>query len=72
LNALRDKQGRVCPLVCRPGFQARNNECVAIPQQVQQRPQQQPRQQQQQQQQQQAPVNLPRGSICVRGICVGN
>lgn len=72
LNALRDKQGRVCPLVCRPGFQARGNDCVAIPQQVQQRPQQQPRQQQQQQQQQQAPVNLPRGVICVRGICVGN
>ncbi len=69
LNALRDKQGRVCPLVCRPGFQARNNECVAIPRQVQQRPQQQ---QQQPQQQQQAPVNLPRGVICVRGICVGN
>jgi hypothetical protein len=76
LDALRGKQGRVCPLVCRPGFQARGNECVAIPQQVQQRPQQQyqqPRQQQQQQQQQQqAPVNLPRGVICVRGICVGN
>jgi hypothetical protein len=75
LDALRNKQGRVCPLVCRPGFQARNNECVAIPQQVQQRPQQQQQQRpqrQQPQQQEQAPVNLPRGVICVRGICVGN
>jgi hypothetical protein len=72
LDALRGKQGRVCPLVCRPGFQAKGNDCVPVPQQVQR--QQQPRQQQQQQpqQQQQAPVNLPRGVICVRGICVGN
>jgi serine/threonine protein kinase len=69
LAALKERGGRVCPLTCRPGFQVRNDACVAIPQQVQ-RPQQQPQQQQQQQQQQ--PMQLPRGQICVRGICVGN
>jgi serine/threonine protein kinase len=69
LNALKDRDGRVCPLTCRPGFRVQNNACVAIPQQVQQRPQQQ--QQYQQQQQQQQP-QMPRGQICVRGICVGN
>lgn len=67
LGALKERAGRVCPLTCRPGFRVQNNTCVAIPQQVQQ-PQQQYQQQQQQQQQQQ----LPRGQICVRGICVGN
>jgi len=69
LGALKERGGRVCPLTCRPGFQVRNDTCVAIPQQVQQRPQQQPQYQQQQQQQQ---PQLPRGQICVRGICVGN
>jgi hypothetical protein len=66
LQALKERDGRVCPLVCGRGFVARNNVCVPVPQQVQQRPQQQP-----QQQQQQAP-QLPRGTICVRGVCVGN
>jgi serine/threonine protein kinase len=70
LGALKERDGRVCPLTCRPGFRVQNNACVAIPQQVQQRPQQQPQQQQQQQQQQ--PAFQPRGTICVRGICVGN
>ncbi|HRF08725.1 MAG TPA: hypothetical protein PL193_08795, partial [Xanthobacteraceae bacterium] len=70
LNGLKERDGRVCPLVCGRGFVARNNTCVPVPQQVQQRPQPRP-QQQQQQQQQQAP-QLPRGTICVRGICVGN
>ncbi|MGE0340110.1 MAG: serine/threonine protein kinase [Xanthobacteraceae bacterium] len=70
LHALKERDGRVCPLVCGRGFVARNNACVPIPQQVQQRPQQQ-RPQQQPQQQQQAP-QLPRGTVCVRGICVGN
>ncbi len=69
LAALRERDGRVCPLTCRPGFRVQNNACVAIPRQVQQRPQQQ---QQQPQQQQQQPAFQPRGSICVRGICVGN
>jgi serine/threonine protein kinase len=67
LNALKERDARVCPLTCKPGFRVQNNTCVAIPQQVQQRPQQQPQQQQQQQ-----PAFTPRGSICVRGICVGN
>ena len=70
LGALKERDARVCPLTCRAGYQVKNNTCVAIPQQVQQRPQQQP-QYQQQQQQQQAP-QMPRGTICVRGICVGN
>ncbi len=69
LHALKERDGRVCPLTCRPGFQVRNNTCVAIPQQVQQ---QQPQRQQRPQQQQQEPAFVPRGSICVRGICVGN
>jgi serine/threonine protein kinase len=64
LGALRERGGRVCPLTCRPGFRVQNNTCVAIPQQVQQPQYQQPPPQQQQQ--------LPRGQICVRGICVGN
>jgi serine/threonine protein kinase len=64
LNALKERDGRVCPLTCRPGFRVQNNACVVIPQQVQ-RPQQQPQQQQQ-------PAFQPRGTICVRGICVGN
>ena len=68
LYALKERDGRVCPLTCRPGFRVQNNTCVAVPQQVQQRPQQQP----QQQQQQGPPPQLPRGTICVRGICVGN
>jgi serine/threonine protein kinase len=68
LNALKSRDGRVCPLTCRPGFRVQNNTCVAIPQQVQQQPQQRP----QYQQQQQPPQQLPRGTICVRGICVGN
>jgi Mg-chelatase subunit ChlI len=67
LSALKERDARVCPLTCKPGFRVQNNTCVAIPQQVQQRPQQQPQQQQQQQ-----PAFTPRGSICVRGICVGN
>jgi serine/threonine protein kinase len=71
LNVLKSRDGRVCPLTCRPGFRVQNNTCVAIPQQVQQQPQQRP-QQQYQQQQQQPPAQLPRGTICVRGICVGN
>jgi len=66
LNALKQRSGRVCPLTCKPGFAVRNNACVAVPKQVQ-RPQPQPQQQQQQQ-----PAFTPRGSICVRGICVGN
>lgn len=66
LNALKQRSGRVCPLTCKPGFVVRNNACVAVPKQVQ-RPQPQPQQQQQQQ-----PAFTPRGSICVRGICVGN
>lgn len=66
LYALKERDGRVCPLTCRPGFVVRNNACVAVPQQVQQpQRQQQPQQQQQQQ-------FVPRGTICVRGICVGN
>ncbi len=68
LVSLREREGRVCPLTCRPGFRVQNNTCVAIPQQVQQRPQQQPQQQQQQQQ----PAFQPRGTVCVRGICIGN
>jgi serine/threonine protein kinase len=68
LGALKERDARVCPLTCRPGFRVQNNACVAIPQQVQQRPQQQPQYQQQQQQ----PAFQPRGTICVRGICVGN
>jgi serine/threonine protein kinase len=70
LGALRERSGRVCPLTCRPGFQVRGDACVAIPQQVQQQQQQRPQQQYQQQQQQQP--QMPRGTICVRGICVGN
>jgi serine/threonine protein kinase len=72
LHALKERDGRVCPLVCARGFVARNNACVAIPQQVQQRPQQQQQQPQRQQQQQEQQPQLPRGTICVRGICVGN
>ena len=68
LGALKERDARVCPLTCRPGFRVQNNTCVAIPQQVQQRPQQQPQYQQQPQQ----PAFQPRGTICVRGICVGN
>jgi serine/threonine protein kinase len=66
LTSLKGRDGRVCPLTCKPGFVARNNACVAVPQQVQ-RPQPPPQQQQQQQ-----PAFQPRGTICVRGICVGN
>ncbi len=66
LNALKQRSGRICPLTCKPGFVVRNNACVAVPKQVQ-RPQPQPQQQQQQQ-----PAFTPRGTICVRGICVGN
>jgi len=62
LNSLKQRSGRVCPLTCKPGFVVRNNACVAAPRQVQQP----------QQQQQQQPAFTPRGSICVRGICVGN
>lgn len=69
LAALKERDGRVCPLTCRPGYRVQNNTCVAIPQQVQ-RPQ--PRPQQQQQQQQQQPAFQPRGTVCIRGICVGN
>ena len=65
LNALKQRSGRVCPLTCKPGFVVRNNACVAVPKQVQ-RPQQPPPQQQQQ------PAFTPRGTICVRGICVVN
>jgi len=68
LHALKERTGRVCPLTCRPGFVVRNNTCVAVPQQVQQRPQQP----QYQQPPPQQPAFTPRGTICVRGICVGN
>ncbi|MCW5681772.1 MAG: protein kinase [Xanthobacteraceae bacterium] len=73
LDGLKDRSGRVCPLVCQTGFQVKGNECVAIPQKRREQPQaqRQQRPQQQQQQQQQSP-QLPRGILCVRGVCVGN
>ena len=72
LRDLKERDRRVCPLVCRPGFVARGDSCVAVPRQVQQPQQQYQQRPQQQQQQQQQQFQMPRGTICVRGICVGN
>jgi hypothetical protein len=78
LSIVREREGRVCPLVCQQGFRVQGDACVAIPQKRQQQPQvrrEQPQQQAQprRQPQQEAPApQVPRGVICVRGICVGN
>lgn len=77
LSIVRERDGRVCPLVCQQGFRVQGDACVAIPQkrrEPQVRREQQPQQQAQpRRQQQDAPApQMPRGQICVRGICVGN
>lgn len=70
LNALKEHDGRVCPLVCARGYRVQGDACVAIPQK--RAPQPQVRRETPPQQQQAPAPQLPKGIICVRGICVGN
>lgn len=71
LSALRERDGRVCPLVCRQGTRPKGDTCVAI--ERKQQPQARREAPPQRYQEPPAPApQLPRGTVCIRGICLGN